>query len=65
MIPITELTTETAARALWQAWLSAWFDGNAHAVGNQSAVTFPKVTLGFDQSPITQQIGRASCRERV
>lgn len=59
MTPITELTVETAARALWQEWLASWFDGAAHVVGTNAPVVFPKVTFGFDQSPITQPLADA------
>lgn len=51
---ITELSTESAPYALLNEWLALWFDGNAHAVGNNAPVPFPKANRAFGQSPPVQ-----------
>lgn len=51
---ITELTSESAPYAILNEWLRLWFDGNLHAVGNNSPVLFPKLNFAFGQGPATQ-----------
>lgn len=53
---ITELTTESAPFEILNEWLRLWFDGNAHAVGNNGPVMFPKANLAFGQSPAVQPL---------
>lgn len=53
---ITELTTESAPLNLLNEWLCRWFDGNAHAVGTNDPVTFPKVNRAFGQGPVVQPL---------
>lgn len=42
--------------ALWNEYLSGWFDGNMHAVGGNAAVGFPSATLRFQQSAQPQPL---------
>lgn len=56
---ITEVTVESASKGLLAEWLGMWFDGAAHSVGG-IAVIFPKVTIGFDQGPVSQPMDDGS-----
>lgn len=53
--PITELMTESAFYALMQEWLAGWFDGQAHVVGANGAIMFPRALLSFGQSEAAAQ----------
>lgn len=53
---ITELTTEKAPLTVLAEWLALWFDGNAHAVGNNAPIIFPKAVLAFGQSKAQQTL---------
>src|SRR5262245_185640 len=56
MTPITELTLETAPKALWKEFLAAHFDGGPHDVGAHAGVVFPKANLTFGQSRSKQSL---------
>ncbi len=49
--PVTELTVESASMLLWNEFLTAFFDGGAHDVGQNLAVQFPQATVVFGQAP--------------
>lgn len=51
---ITELTVETAPKIILKEFLSEWFDGQSHAIANQSGVEaiFPLADIAFDQGPV-------------
>lgn len=53
---ITELTTERGPLLVLNEWLRLWFDGNAHQVGNNAPVVFPKANRAFGQSPPAQPL---------
>ena len=54
MTPINETCLEKSTYDLFQAWLSSFFDGGAHAVGGNAGVVFPRAALGFAQSSLVQ-----------
>ena len=56
MIPLTELTLETAPKALWREFLGGYFDGGPHDVGAHPGVFFPRATLAFGQGPVEQPL---------
>jgi hypothetical protein len=60
MIPITELTLETAPPALWREWLAAYFNGAAHDVGGHVGVLFPRADLAFGQGEPAQPLDHAA-----
>jgi hypothetical protein len=54
---ITELTTESAVRKLFNEWLAKWFDGQMHAINASTpALPFPKVNRAFGQGPAVQPL---------
>lgn len=53
--PITELTTESAPKALFSEWLKKYFDGNDHVVGNETK-KFPAAMLAFGEGPQEQPL---------
>lgn len=59
MTPITQLTVESAPKALWREFLESYFDGAAHDVGAHAAVVFPKAGIAFGQSPARQPLDAA------
>src|SRR5688572_18965351 len=59
MIPITELTLESAPKALFREFLAAYFDGAAHDVGAHPSLTFPRTNLAFGQSAPAQPLNAA------
>jgi hypothetical protein len=60
MIPITELTLETAPPALWKEFLTSYFDGATHDVGAHIGITFPKANIAFGQSAPLQPLDTAA-----
>lgn len=56
MTPLTELTLETAPKALWREFLGGYFDGGPHDVGAHPGVFFPRATLAFGQGPVEQPL---------
>jgi len=53
---ITELTIESATKALLAEWLGDWFDGEEHDIfTGVTTATFPEADVSFDQSPIASQ----------
>ena len=59
MTPLTELTLETAPKALWREFLAGYFDGGSHDVGVHPAVFFPRVALAFGQGVVDQPLAAA------
>ncbi len=60
MIPITELTLETAPPAIWREFLASYFDGATHDVGPHVGIVFPKANIAFGQSAPVQPLDRAA-----
>ena len=56
---ITELTSESAVRAIFAEWLGLYFDGNAHPVGNAGSPVFPKCAFNFGEGIQDQPDGAA------
>ena len=58
---VSEAAIESSVFELFNEWLKDWFDGNAHSIGANAAVTFPKVVLRYQQDklpqPLSDQIG--------
>jgi len=56
---ITASTTQSASKALWLEFLLAWFDGTPRAIGTESPMAFPLLTVDdirFDQSDAVQPL---------
>lgn len=55
---VTELTVLSAPKLLLHEWLTGWFDGEEHAVGEPATVSglFPLAAIAFDQGPIKQPL---------
>jgi hypothetical protein len=66
---VSELATESATFKLLNEWLAQWFDGEAHAVGVNTPVVFPKANRAFNQGapvqPLHQMDGDADAEIRV
>lgn len=60
MIPITELTLETAPPAIWKEFLTSYFDGATHDVGAHIGITFPKANIAFGQGAPAQPLDAAA-----
>jgi hypothetical protein len=54
--PITELNAASGLRGNLAQWLASYFDGNAHTVGSNAAVAFPKGYVVFDEGDAPQPI---------
>jgi hypothetical protein len=53
---ITELTVESATKALLAEWIGDWFDGDEHDIfTGVTTATFPLADVTFDQSAIASQ----------
>ena len=52
---VTYTTVDTGPQKLWYEWLSGYFDGAGHEiVPGRGTFSFPKASLVFDQSAMTQ-----------
>lgn len=53
---LTELDADRAANLLLDKWLSGYFDGGTHDVGESKAVRFPKANRAYGQSDPVQPL---------
>jgi hypothetical protein len=54
--PVSGIDLEGSTLALWNEFLSGYFDGSTHSVGIIPGITFPKATLRYQESPLPQPL---------
>ena len=54
--PVSELEIESTSLDLFQEFLSNYFDGGSHAIGQNAAIVFPKAALRFQQTALPQPL---------
>lgn len=63
---ITETTTETAPKLIFQEWLTSYFDGNSHTITAASGVNpivFPYANIQFDQGEVQQPLSQSGIQQ--
>lgn len=54
---VSETGIESSTFELFNEWLKGWFDGGAHAVGDNDPVVFPPAVLRYQQDKLPQPLG--------
>jgi len=54
---VSETGIESTTFNLFNEWLKGWFDGDAHSIGRNEAVAFPKAILRYQQDKLPQPLG--------
>lgn len=53
---VSEAALEKSVSTLFNEWLTGYFDGGDHAVGNNGPIAFPEAIIKFQQAAIPQPL---------